>query len=398
MSANEFNCPKCGGVVSIGADDDLTTHCPYCNSLIEIPEKFCRNPRAVISSIMDEFKEIGTTQVQSSRKTAIVIVSIVVLFLVGLFVFIGILSSRNSAEPVNENSFLEVAVETTEPATITPTLAFAYSVKTFGGSGNGEGLFNNPRYIDADGLGNIYVADYDNGRIQRFDSDGVYQDGWSASDTGELIYGMAVNYDGMVFVAVGKNLKKYNGPSGQFISSFEAYGGGEYGDLTTTIDGDLLAVWYEGRNGFYDSDDPGHRVDLVMFDRDLNVMYTKQAFIRLLTNKAQTEVLITVDGNGTIYAESDSTIFAFDKNLNFIDRFTPSDDAPGSFKWVDDIAVDGQGRVYVLESYTIHVYDSNFAFIDDIPLLINITAMAIDTQNNIWALSSDQVQELQMRP
>lgn len=397
MAANELNCPKCGGVVTINEEDDLTTHCPYCDSLIEIPDRFRRPKQMIVTDLLVEMQGSDQTQKQRDRR-ALTIGLIAAGGILAVIIFAVVISANRSKVDSSGAEVMVSAIPVIEEPTLTSTPNFAYSIKTFGGSGNGEGLFNNPKYIDADGLGNIYVADYDNGRIQRFTTDEGYQDGWSVSESGELIYGMAVNYDGMVFVAVGRNLKKYDGSSGQFISSIEAYGGGEFGDLTTTIDGDLLAVWYEGRNGVYNSDDPGHREDLVMFDRDLNVMNTKPAFISSITNDAQINILLTVDGNGTIYANSNSTIFVFDKNGTFVDRFTPSEDAPGSFRWVDDIAVDGQGRIYVLESYTIHVFDSNFAFIDDIPLSNSVTAMAIDAQNNIWALSSDQVQELQLRP
>lgn len=397
MTAHEFNCPKCGGVVTISPDDEITIHCPYCNSLIEIPEQFRHNPQETVAQLLDQLQVIDSSQGKKSRKSAILAVSILGVVLIGVFTLIAIASSKKSTGQENSLSMVEVTAETVEPPTITPTLNFAYAVLPFGGSGNGEGLFNNPRYIDADGLGNIYVADYDNGRVQRFNTNGDYQNGWSASDSGEIIHGMAASYTGNVFVAVGNYLNKYDGTSGQLISSITAYGGGEYGDLTTTIDGNLLAVWYEGRNGMYMSGDPGHREDLVMFDPDLNILSTKEAFVSSLTGDAQIEILLAVDGNGTIYAYSRPTIFMFDKGLNFADRFTPSEGAPGAFSWVSDIAVDGQGRIYVLESYTIHVFDSNFGFIDDIPLEKNANAFAIDAQNNIWVLSSDQVQKYQLR-
>jgi len=397
MTAHEFNCPKCGGVVTISPDDEISIHCPYCNSLIEIPEQFRNNPQEVVEHLLDQLQVIDNSQAKTSRKAAILVVSILGVVLIGVFTLIAIASSKKSIGQENSLSLVEVTAETVEPPTITPTLNFAYAVLPFGGSGNGEGLFNNPRYIDADGLGNIYVADYDNGRIQRFNTNGDYQNGWSASDSGEIIHGMAVSYTGFVYVSVGSFIKKFDGQSGQFITSIQANGEEEYGDLATTIDGNLVAVWYEGRWGVYDSADPGHRVDMVMFDPDLNIMSTNEAFISSLIDDTPNDILLAVDGTGTIYAYNRPTIFMFDKGMNFTDRFTPSEGAPGAFSWVSDIAVDGQGRVYVLESYTIHVFDSNFGFIDDIPLEKNANAFAIDAQNNIWVLSSDQVQKYQLR-
>jgi len=45
--------------------------------------------------------------------------------------------------------------------------------KLDGSSGSGNGEFNNPRGITVDSSGNIYVADYNNSRIQKFTKDGV---------------------------------------------------------------------------------------------------------------------------------------------------------------------------------------------------------------------------------
>jgi DNA-binding beta-propeller fold protein YncE len=397
MAANEFNCPKCGGIITIKEDDDLTTHCPYCDSLIEVPEKLRREkPDKTMVVLLNGLEEIDQTQTPTRRRGIAILIAIVSVLVLGVVLFFVFSAANRDAGGVIGGEPLATTLPPTEAPTVTPTPNFAFQINIFGSSGIGEGMFNNPHYIDADGLGNVYVADYDNGRIQRFNTDGKYVGSWSVTSNGDIIHGMAASYTGFVYVSVGNYINKYDGQNGQLLASIQANGEEEYGDLATTIDGNLVAVWYEGRWGIITSLE-GHREDLVMFDPDLNIMTSKQAFISALTGDLQSEVHLTVDGNGTIYAESNSTIFVFDKNGNFIDRFTPSEGTLGSFSWVNDIAVDGQGRIYVVESYTIHVFDSNFSFIDDIPLEINVFAIAIDAQNYIWALSSDQVQELQLR-
>ena len=54
-------------------------------------------------------------------------------------------------------------------------------VREWGGHGTGPGQFNLPHSIQIDGAGIIYVADRENGRVQRFDQGGKY--------LGEWIYG-----------------------------------------------------------------------------------------------------------------------------------------------------------------------------------------------------------------
>lgn len=52
-------------------------------------------------------------------------------------------------------------------------------VREWGTAGTGPGQFRLPHSIQIDGNGVIYVADRENGRIQRFDLEGRYQGEWS---------------------------------------------------------------------------------------------------------------------------------------------------------------------------------------------------------------------------
>ncbi len=47
-------------------------------------------------------------------------------------------------------------------------------LKTFGASGNGEGLFHGPQGVCFDPRGNLYVVDSGNHRVQKFDEDGAF--------------------------------------------------------------------------------------------------------------------------------------------------------------------------------------------------------------------------------
>lgn len=70
----------------------------------------------------------------------------------------------------------------------------------WGSTGAGNGEFNNPYEIAADGLGNVYVADYSNQRVQKFNSTGGYLTQWStAPDSPE---GIRVSRAGTVGVAM----------------------------------------------------------------------------------------------------------------------------------------------------------------------------------------------------
>ncbi len=396
MSVNELNCPKCGGVIKIKPEDDLTTHCPYCDSLVEIPERLRKTTTEGVDGILSGLGEVDPEAARKYRsKVALITVA-------GLMIFIGILTWAiiSVVHKTSPQPSAGVADSTNLPATqaptLTPTPFFAFVVGSFGQSGIGEGLFNNPRRIAVDGSGNIYVADYDNGRVQRFSIDGTYLSSWSVSEEDVHIQGLASTYDGYVFVSIGSEIKKYYGPSGEWITTISSPKGGDFGDLAVTVDGNLVAVWYESRWGIITSLE-GHGESLCVFDKDGNPIQEYPSFISAMTESPQYNVLLSVDGNGMIYAVSESNIYVFNKEGGFIDKFLPSSGQEDYSPWVDDIEVDGQGRIYVLESYTIHVLSPDYLFIDNIPLEDSLNAIAIDAQNNIWGLSSSKVIELQLR-
>ena len=47
-----------------------------------------------------------------------------------------------------------------------------------GSQGTGDGQFNNLFGVAVDAAGNVYVADYNNARIQKFDTSGLYITQW----------------------------------------------------------------------------------------------------------------------------------------------------------------------------------------------------------------------------
>jgi streptogramin lyase len=104
-------------------------------------------------------------------------------------------------------------------------------ISQFGSSGSGNGQFNFPYYITLDSLGNMFVSDYYNHRIQKFDSNGVYisQFGSNGSGNGQFNYTTGITLDslGNIYVADGGNnrIQKFDS-NGVYISQFGSYGSG----------------------------------------------------------------------------------------------------------------------------------------------------------------------------
>ncbi|MEZ4519617.1 MAG: hypothetical protein R3C44_23235 [Chloroflexota bacterium] len=85
-----------------------------------------------------------------------------------------------------------------------------------GTSGSGDGQFKGPYGVAVDGSGNVYVADLINNRIQKFDSTGTYLLQWGSNGTGNGQFdspiGVAVDGSGNVYVAdsVNNRIQKFS--------------------------------------------------------------------------------------------------------------------------------------------------------------------------------------------
>ena len=184
-----------------------------------------------------------------------------------------------------------------------------------GGPGTGKGQFDNPRGLAVDSAGNIFVADTNNARIQKFLPNGTFVTsmGTKGKRPGQL--------DAPNGIAIGRTGKLYVADAGNHQVQKLA------------PDGTLIAEWKGPEPGFY-----GPRK--IAIGPDDSIYVVDQGHSRIVRFNLNGEVLATWGSGGT---------------------------GDGQFKDPTSVAVDPTNKVYVADPVNsrIQVFDSNGRFLAD---------------------------------
>jgi hypothetical protein len=410
MAATELACPKCGAPLKVEDRSAAVMSCPYCGSEVMLPEELRPPSPPVVEVVTFSSRRVESPPVEEKKRWP---VGATLLFAILLIVIGGVIptliSKRQAAAlaarlEVEQTGtaravFFEqtAAVTPTPEPTLTPTPQYANPVLTFGQKGIGEGMFTRASYIAVDGQGTLYVAEYEGGRVQRFDANGEYLSQWRFGDADTNLMGLAATRDGDVFLAYNGVIDRVNGTTGKRIQRLTHPEGGEFGDLAVSADGTLLSVWYEGRWGFITSLE-GHREELDVFSPEGELIQATSNFISAQTEALSLDVFLAVNGKGTIYALSDSIIFEFSPEGKFIDRIDHLGDRPGLYSSAHALAVDGQDRVYVVDGRNVYVYEAGQRFVDVFSGPASLNALTIDRAGNLWGAADEQVIRFDLRP
>lgn len=224
----------------------------------------------------------------------------------------------------------------------------------FGGAGTGAGLLDDGREIGVDGEGFVYVGEFSSGRIQRFTRDGQVSGQWLVDNPEGLpLTEMVVGRDGTVVVALGFQLHRYRGATGEPLGRLVVNPSAVlefFAAAAPLPDGGLLVV---------QSDGP--QPQLVWLGPDLREV-RRVAPPELASPDVPERV--AVDGQGTIYAlgtrttggDREAGVLVFDAQGAFRD-FLPASQGPGAL--ISGLAVDGRSRVAVSDFGTVRVFEAD---------------------------------------
>jgi sugar lactone lactonase YvrE len=238
--------------------------------------------------------------------------------------------------------------------------AFGYAevVKTWGGTGSGDGQFHSPTGIAADSSGDVYVADTGNDRIQKFRPSGAFITEWGGPGTGDgRLSGpkdVAVAPSGRVYVAdTGNDRIERFSSSGAFRGEWGAPGAGQ-GRFSSPS-----SVATDSSGNVYVADTGNDRIQKFTAS---GAFMTQWGGSGSGAGQFSSPAGVATDSSGNVYvADTDNNrIQRFSASGSFLDEWEVPGWAGGPTHLPTSLDVDSPGNVYVAgDSDWIEKFDSS---------------------------------------
>lgn len=319
---------------------------------------------------------------QRKSGCALVPILIVVLLIGAGVALLGYFTSSRVREAVSGVPVIGSKGNSSSPSSMA-TLALE-----FGTEGIGAGQFKDGRSIGVDGEGRIYVGEYLGGRVQVFDAQGKFLNGWMI-DAEMPLRGMAVDRKGTVYIVQRGVITRYEGMTGKSLGELRAPGTSRFGDVSMTLDGGLITSAYAGGAD-----------DIVVFDANGKATQTIRKAFSTQTNHLELEMRMAADGLGNIYAMGsfNDSILKFSRDGKFLTRIGGKGEEPGQFRALSALAVDGQGRIFVSDIKGIQVFDTNGRYLDVFKLPANVASgLVFNDRDELFVAARNRVYKFTLK-
>ncbi len=258
-------------------------------------------------------------------------------------------------------------------------------VVTSGGEGSGQGFFDDPRAIAVDGKGYVYVADYSDGRVQRFDNQGKFQNGWlippPANSKNIYISGMAASSEGQVYVIASGAILVFDGASGRQTGQLSITPPGEdspiYADDIAMAPNNHLVVIYGGEN-------------VVTVDQTGAVLQAIPAAFSSITKDSELDAKAAVDATGNFFliGSFNYAVVHYSPDGRFTNQFGSEGSKEGQFQSPLAITVDPYGRLIVSDMNTLNIFEPDGRFVQRITIDGVAFGLAFDSSGRLWTTNN----------
>lgn len=221
----------------------------------------------------------------------------------------------------------------------------------WGVSGSGDGEFNHPRAIAVDSNNNIYVADQGNHRIQKFDSSGAYLAQWDTEVDGVngIPYSLAFDSTDTLYVAGPADRVQKFADDGTYIGKWGASGSGN-GQFTSAT-----AIAVDANDKVYVTETGNNRVQ--KFETD-GTYITKWGTSGTGNSQFSSPYGIAVDSAGSVYVADtfNNRVQKFTATGTYVGKFGSAGSGNGQFNYPTIISIDDQGIVYVADGNRFQIF------------------------------------------